>query len=222
MLHFPAFCIDNFYNNPDAIREYALSLDFNNIGPCQGRRTAPLHEINPEFSDVFAKQLLSVFYDMGRNDVQWMIRSHFHLHRVTDNSTFAKNTDQTLQVAHKYRDFVPSYESEIPTAVHLDDNSFFSGVVYLNPIAEPHAGTAIYRVVENTDPIRYGNGDIEKETVIESANFKQVYNRLVVFDGKSYHGRTGDNTQSERLTHVFFAHRINANIPTPLNRFKVL
>lgn len=222
MLHFPAFCIDNFYNNPDAIREYALSLEFNNIGPCQGRRTAPLHEINPEFSDAFAKQLLSVFYDIDRNDVKWMIRSHFHLHRITDNSTFACNTPDTKFVAHKYRDFAPTYEAEVPTAVHLDDKSFFSGVVYLNPIAEPHAGSAIYNVVENTNKIRYGNGDIEKETVMESANFRQVYNRLVVFDGKSYHGRTGDNTQSERLTHVFFAHHVDANIPTPLNRFKVL
>lgn len=222
MLHFPAFCIDNFYLNPDAIREYALSLEFNNIGPCQGRRTAPLHEINPEFSDAFAKQLLSVFYDMGRNDVKWMIRSHFHLHRITDNSTFANNTCDTQFVAHKYRDFPATYEAPVPTAVHLDDKSFFSGVVYLNPIAEGHAGSAIYNVVENTNPIRIGNGEIEKETVVESASFKQVYNRLVVFDGKSYHGRTGDNIMSERLTHVFFAHHVDANIPTPLKRFKVL
>lgn len=222
MLHFPAFCIDNFYQHPDAIREYALSLEYNNIGPCQGRRTAPLHEINPEFSDAFAKQLLSVFYDLGRNDVKWMIRSHFHLHKITDNSTFANNTCETQHVAHKYRDFPSNYEAPVPTAVHLDDKTFFSGVVYLNPIAEPHAGTAIYRVVENTNPIRIGNGEIEKETVVESAAFKQVYNRLVVFDGKTYHGRTGDNTLSERLTHVFFAQHIDGNIPTPLNRFKVL
>jgi hypothetical protein len=222
MLHFPAFCIDNFYKDPDAIREYALSLKFNTIGVCQGRRTAPLDEINSEFDSVFSKQLLSVFYDMGMNDVKWVIKSYFHLHRMTDNSGFENNTEETCHVAHKYRDFEPSYVPEVPTAVHLDDKCFFSGVIYLNPIAEPHAGSAIYKVVESTNPIRHGNGDIEKEIVVETVNFKQVYNRLVAFDGKSYHGRTGANKQSERLTHVFFAQYIGANIPTPLNRFRVL
>lgn len=221
MLHFPAFCVDNFYKDPDAIREYALSFEFNNIGACQGRRTDNLAEIAPEFHNKFCSQVLSIFYDLPRNDIRWMFKSYFHLHRITDNSTFAKNTCETEHVAHKYRDFPSSYEAPIPTAVHIDDMNFFSGVVFLNPIAEPHAGSAIYNVVEGTKPIQVDNYTT-KETVVESVNFKQVYNRLVAFDGKSYHGRTGDNTITERLTHVFFACGIQANIPTPLNRFKVL
>jgi len=217
MLHFPSFCLDNFYQNPDAVREFALSLDYNIIGKCQGRRTENLAIIAPEFHDNFCKRLLSLFYDLEKNNLFYEIRSYFHLHRKTDNSTFSHLTDDSIILAHKYKDFQPSYQAG--TSVHLDDESFASGVVFLNPIEEMHAGSAIYKVVEDKDPV-YVTNDVKKEHVKMSANYKQVYNRLVLFDGKDYHGRTGDNTQSERLTHVFFIHKLRANVPTPLNRFK--
>jgi len=223
MSHFPSFCVDNFYKNPDSVREYALSLEFNNIGKCQGRRTNNLEEINPEFHHNFCRKLLSFFYDLEKNQVKYDIKSYFHINYKTENERFNDLTEDSVILAHKYKEYRCQYEAGGPSAgtpVHLDDNSFASGVVYLNPLEELHAGSAIYRVVEKTEPV-YNTNDRYREHVKMTANFKQIYNRLVVFDGQAYHGRTGDNTQSERLTHVFFINGLWANTPTPLNRFKV-
>ena len=47
---FPILCQDDFFDNPDEIREYALSLDYKSDenGHWPGVRTRPLHEINPK------------------------------------------------------------------------------------------------------------------------------------------------------------------------------
>ena len=218
MKYFPSFCVDGFFEDPDQIRKIALEQDFNNIGACQGRRTDLLQNICPQIHDNFCKRFFSFFFDLEKNEVDWAVKTYFHLHKKTDNKNFSNLTDESHILAHKYEDFEPSYEASIPTSVHTDD-CLISGVVYLNPIAEDNAGSAIYRVVENADPV-YITNSIKKETVVMSANFKQVYNRIVGFDGACYHGRTGDNTLSERLTLVYFVLGINANIPPPLIRYK--
>ena len=47
----PTSCVDDFYEDPDSIREYALSLDYKKEkGNYPGVRTKDLSYINKDFS----------------------------------------------------------------------------------------------------------------------------------------------------------------------------
>ena len=47
----PTSCVDDFYEDPDSIREYALSLDYKKQkGNYPGVRTKDLSSINKDFS----------------------------------------------------------------------------------------------------------------------------------------------------------------------------
>lgn len=210
MLHFPAFCIDDFYENPDEVRKFALNQEYRRIGRCQGRRTRPLNEIDINFYNNFCKKLISIFYDIDTVDVNWNIETVFHIHDITDNSNYKDLNPDDLILAHRYRDEILP---EKRTSAHLDEKNLFSGVVYLNPVEEYDAGTAIYKILETRDD--------NKAMIIESGRFRQIYNRLAAFDGQTYHGRTGDNTKTERLTQVFFVKVLDSKLSTPLTRFKI-
>ena len=45
-MNIPLVSFDNFYKDPDKIREYALGLDFKTQGHFPGLRTDPIHELS--------------------------------------------------------------------------------------------------------------------------------------------------------------------------------
>ena len=56
---YPISIFDNFYNNPDAVREYALSLEYTKItGFFPGYRTECLSTINKEFWELSYQKFL--------------------------------------------------------------------------------------------------------------------------------------------------------------------
>ena len=59
---FPTTCIDNFYKDPDGIRNFALSLNYNdNSGNFPGLRTDNLNKIDAQFYKQSVNKLLSLF-----------------------------------------------------------------------------------------------------------------------------------------------------------------
>ena len=53
-MDFPILCVDDFYTNPDEVREFALSLEYNGKeGNFPGMRTKELHLINEKFFGSF-------------------------------------------------------------------------------------------------------------------------------------------------------------------------
>ena len=55
---------------------------------------------------------------------------------------------------------------------------------------------------------------------IETVRFNNVYNRLISFDGQTYHGANNFFTDKEpRLTQVFFVRSIKSKSKPPLQRF---
>lgn len=202
---FPAFCIDNFYENPDAVREFALNQTFHKMEGCLGLRTSDMKEVNPDFDNYFSKKLLSLFYNVLDPNFSYDVRNVFHKNYMDDTNRHANCTPDNLIMGAPYGS---KFKSK--TSAHLDKN-LCSGVIYLNKNEEPHAGTAIYRPVQTFE---------KHEGVLlqETGRFHQIYNRLVCIDGDTWHGRVGDNTKEDRLCQVFFVYRIGSCIPLPLNR----
>lgn len=218
MKHFPSMCIDDFYENPDEVRNFALSLDYekDEFGYWPGKRTKPLHEIDTEFFQSFCVKLFSVYYDFNFVDLKWNLLTQFQLiEPYSEQKLSAKNQGW----------------------IHLDSGYVFGGIIYLNPDIDITCGTSLYRVV-NPDVIDtwrptkenfYKNGLDENydEEILkhnsgfeETVRFNNVYNRLISFDSEVYHGANNFYTNKEpRLTQTFFISSLNSDSQPPLQRF---
>ena len=82
--------------------------------------------------------------------------------------------------------------------IHQDQNGV-SGLVYLTPDINRDAGTTIYD--EN-----------KKETLV----IKNIYNRMILYNGACFHGPT--QCVNNRLCLVFYVNRFYSVIPSPLER----
>ena len=70
MKNFPTICIDNFYSDPDIIRDFALKQEFHKslTGGWPGTRTYPIHQLDQDFFKYFTSKFLAVFYDFKQED----------------------------------------------------------------------------------------------------------------------------------------------------------
>lgn len=215
----PATVIDNFFDNPEEIREYILSLEFNAPrGSYPGYRSEQIKFINPTFYDSLRNRLLSIFYDQYRDALDVSFEAQFQL------------------IPEKFESGWVHQDSDY-------SGRNLAGVIYLTPDAPLDAGTSIYREIKspNYDHLRYRNdfyfngkiNDIEKyrrfrdefnshyETVLD---IKNVFNRLVIYDTYEFHKESaffGSSKEDSRLTIVFFMTVIPMHKSSfPLHRMK--
>ena len=201
--------VDDFFPNPDNVRQYALSLQdwhkdegFN----WPGIRTKNLHTFAEEYHNALA----------------WSVYNCMPNHIISKYDAFSKF----------HAMFHIAGEEYIGGLIHDDGNDLdFAGLVYLNPEPLENSGTSLYHHVTNqleyfTEEIRpikknfFSNPENNqfKEQFIDfmnkrSAQFakvttvENVYNRCVIYDSHSWHGANkyfGNTRENSRLTLVFF------------------
>ena len=222
---FPTVCIDNFYQDPIAVRNLAMSRPFdgpdNAIGNYPGVRSHMIYEFNPQFFDNFCKKLLSTFFDLDIcNYINWNIETYFQL--------IQPHSDPDLNKAW----------------VHKDDEYIFGGLIYLDPDADPDSGTSIGEIdFSKIDPTQFGTdqeirkqfhkGELTSPTDISeykrrinlnndcytiTAEFKNKFNRLVCFDSNQAHKASFGTSSRARLTQVFFVKTLDASSHPPMIR----
>lgn len=219
MNFFPS-CVDNFFEDPDKIREFALSLDFDQVGNYPGYRTKNLDEINQDLYNSISKKILSLFYNV-EEILDYEIDTYF-------------------QKIYSYDDNIID---EINSGwYHIDEDSISAGVIYLNSIVFPHAGTTIgvaHKFYDSSkcyfqyyirnifynnlhkDP-NFDRGEYRQIKLRHNLNFqksiefKNYYNRLVFYDNNNYHKESSfyANDNEPRLTLVFFIKKLTVkNFP---------
>lgn len=204
MYDFPVFCIDKFYENPDKVREFALHCEYRpekeGNEKYSGYRTECISTIDNIFYNKFCEKLLSVFYqNILKTD--YRILTYFCIHPLRDA--------EIKSPANRGR-------------IHTDHKSLIGGVVYLNPNPYINSGTSIYKLLKQDEDVPDAEIIIQKNKssrYIETASFKNVYNRLVGFDGKLIHGITNTYMPNDmRLSQVFFLNYLNDSKTPPLQR----
>ena len=219
---YPITVINDFYENPDAIRKFALAqkytfrheeheLDY--VYP--GCRTKDLHDLDSALQALVLKKLVSVFHLAEHDLMRWGISSSFQ------------------SVSEIYKEGV----------IHTDTNTIFAGVLFLTPNAPLNSGTSLYRknasfneskykkaCDQNTE--RFKTGQIVMKNSFHSmfdevVRVNNVYNTLILFEGDIYHAANkffGSTLNDSRLTQVFFVNKIDANKANsfPLNRTKAI
>ena len=204
---FPVLSIPHFFKEPDQVRDWALSLDYepSEHGDWPGLRSKALHEIDPDWTNAFFSKFLSVYYNFHLgDDVNFNVQAHFQ--KLTPYENQLCNQGWT----------------------HMDNNTVLAGLVYLTPNANKDAGTSLFILDKNKDSIIDSNikrnfylgkdNDVEKyvcaleeynSRFIETTRFVNNYNTLISYPGDYYH-RANNFGDGERLTLVFFIEQLSA------------
>tara|TARA_B100002019_G_C21150090_1_gene537781 strand:+ start:46 stop:702 length:657 start_codon:yes stop_codon:yes gene_type:complete len=206
---YPSIIYDNFFDNPDAVVEYAKSLEYHmNDGRWPGARTKDLSEINPELKENIARRIVNIFFPD---------RMATWYSQMTFQEVWPMHDDQ--------------YHIKNRGWIHLDCSVQFGGIIYLDKNPAEDTGTSLYRLKsthyqhtdneEKTKRRYYGGEEVSDEEYAkyfhsteeyfeETVTVKNVYNRLFLFSGNQYHGvKTFGPKGTSRLTLPFFFNWVN-------------
>ncbi len=216
---YPVTVINDFYDDPDAIRKFALAQKYaychemKNISYVfPGARTKDLFELNPALYERICKKLVSVFHIPEHDLMRWAISTSFQI------------------VGEEYGSGL----------IHQDQNTIFAGVLYLTPNAPLDSGTSLFRKNKTYNEVRYKDGGKENDERFrnkqpidlsyhsmfdEVVRVNNVYNTLILFEGDIHHCANnffGTTKENSRLAQVFFVNKIDANKESsfPIRRLK--
>lgn len=197
-----ALIIDDYFENPDEIRELALSyenyrLNNHNDGATagwRGQRTFPIRKVKNQYCSCCNQEIksYSASDEIVIQQAQKILEvcdKHFNItneysDEMVISSFFHITTEDTLQ----------SYPDFWQDRFHKDPLGPIAGVVYLTPNAPPESGTSILDGENN-----------------QFVNLENKYNRLVAYDGSRIHAPSnvfGNSKETGRLTLTFFIHNI--------------
>lgn len=205
---YPVTIVENFYENPDAIRTFALSQKYkfrhqiknvNYVFP--GARTKDLSVINKPLFENISKKIFSLFHNPEYDFLQMEIITSFQY------------------VGAEYGDGI----------IHTDSNTIFAAVLYLTPEAPLNSGTSLFKpnatfnqnqyeqALKDNDK-RFDQGKLVMDTSYhtmfdEIVRINNVYNTLILYEGRHYHAANkffGENVKNARLAQVFFVRKIDA------------
>lgn len=215
---YPVTVIENFYENPDAIRKFALAQEYTFCHERQnlqyvypGGRTKDLFDLDSSLHEKICKKLVSIFHNSEYDTMRWAISTNFQ------------------SVAEEYKEGV----------IHTDHNTIFAAVLYLTPNAPLNSGTSLFKPNKNFDEKQYQQaledndqrfraGEIAMDTGYhnmfdEIVRVNNVYNTLILYEGRHYHAANqffGKKLEDSRLAQVFFINKIDAQKQSvfPLSR----
>lgn len=183
--------IDNFYENPYEIRDFAIKqigYDTHNYHP--GKRTN-------SFATEDHKEIFSTILEpLCGKIIKFDISTHNN-----SNGTFQYNT-----------------ANDIKSWIHVDAyNTNWAGIIYLTPNAPLSGGTGFFKykdgtinsfdtkLLNNESEIQNNCRDNTKWELVSSVG--NLFNRLILFNSTQYHMSLdyfGDNIHNGRLIQLFF------------------
>lgn len=183
--------IDNFYQNPDAIRQRALSIyKGDDLRFWKGKRSPAL-----SYQDIL--HIKSRFEEILGIKITKEFRSHFHVHTAEDPLVY--HSDQLRWAAVVY--LTPDAPVECGTNLW---KSKLSGLrdQPTHVDVERH-GKSVEQLIQET----YTNALLDRSKWEMVDQFGNVYNRCVIWNGTLPHsvaGVFGHNDETGRLVQLFF------------------
>lgn len=213
----PVTVLDNFFDEPDKVRRWALQQEYlpDSEGRWPGLRSNYIHELDDPFFQLTCRKFFSQFYELREEkEIQW-------------------NVSMNFQIVHE------GYDSGW---IHSDQiTSQITGIVYLTPNSNLNGGTSIYRQKANLLQHTHRNTEhkensyLNKMSIEDAKQYKQehnsqfeetirvsnVYNRLIAFDSHLHHAAQDffGEGQDSRLTLVFFVNKLFVN-NSPIGRVR--
>jgi hypothetical protein len=220
----PITIIDDFFDDPFFVREFALSQTFSeNKENYPGFRTKKLHVLNPDMFNLFCGKLFSTWYDITSVSLNWVVSVQFQ----------------------KIPKLPQTNSLNIPW-IH-QDSAYLGGIVYLNLEEKEESGTTLYSLNEGVclqqkskemkslekikQEILSGGSpmtveEMKKINEINNKDFTPTvkvsskFNRLVCFGSEVWHAQSSfGDWEEDRLTLCFFVESVSGSgIKSPLQR----
>lgn len=193
--------VDNFYQNPDAVREFALSVEYETGGGKNWPGRDSIHEHGKEeltqmISDIVGEKLVT---------------------KPSNKCSYFRKT-QLGQYGSQDVHFDPN------------PGLIWAGVIYLTPTFHPTGGTKFWKhrqygwefaptreqaekcgIHKHEDMVEFFNTHgKERGRWLETDNISFKYNRLVMFNPLLFHSNGewfGNDDQSARLVQLLFFHK---------------
>lgn len=206
MNFYPVTVVDNFYENPDEIRRFALAQQFEYCHEIKdisytfpGSRTRDLSIIHPELFQKFCHKITSLFHNFDHDLLRWQITTSFQ--------SVTKDFERGV--------------------IHHDANTVFAAVLYLTPEPQKNSGTTLYKAGKSFDQQKYdaalsANDERFKKNQSVDTSYHQMfdeivtventYNTLILYEGHHHHSANeffGHSLETSRLAQVFFCHRVD-------------
>lgn len=173
--------VDNFYSNPEEVRNFALTLTYSEHDYHPGKRTLTFaNEMHKQHFQHVLQHVAGkiIYFPTLENPIDGVQNGAFQYTTASDRSWIHKD----------------SY------------NTNWAGIIYLTPNAPVSAGTGIFELIDGD----YANvskycRDITKWKLVN--NIGNVYNRLFLFRSDQYHMSMdyfGSTMEDGRLFQVFF------------------
>jgi len=176
------FVVDNFYENPYDVREHALQMEFmDDLDWYKGRRTKK-QTIFPNTKEKFEKII-------GQKITNW---------------------SEEYGMCGVFQ----SCNAEDALVYHYDEQQW-AGMVYLTPGAPYQCGTSLWahkdtgirHTSQGAEEVAFEGGFYDKSKFDLVDKVGNVFNRLVIFNGKCIHSASeyfGQSIEDSRLFHMFF------------------
>ena len=190
--------IDNFYDNPDSIRDLALSCEYHPEKVSKGYPNG-----NAPWPGKMSKEAYSP------NNVDAIVSKLLH-----KNLRQMRQLDSGMFRISKKTNDVGMFDNMLHADSHED--IYYAGVVYLSEDHQNTPGTIFYErnstgtdrltsIDELKEIVRLGEfNDLSKWTVLTSSNV--VYNRLIVYPASKFHGIGpvfGSTDDTARIVQLF-------------------
>jgi hypothetical protein len=181
--------IDNFYENPIEVRNFALKQEY------------------------IEHKCLEDSYCIGKRSKSFACQEHKERFQKILEPVVGKITNFPFDTDNGKFQYSTSNEH---SWVHYDrKNTNWAGVIYLTPDAPVESGTAFYQYIDgtmnanecklmNSDYIKYDK-DMTKWKLVDKVG--NIFNRLVLFDSSKYHDAVhyfGSDLYNSRLYQLFF------------------
>ena len=208
---FPTIIVDNFFDNPDFVRDYGLSLSYSKTQKnYPGIRTGQTED---NFFQFATEKMMAILYPMNYTNMVWRANQFFQKISGKDY----KNGGW----------------------IHQDHNDQLTAIVYLSKhkgcgtsICKPKAFDKAYRDWELAHK-SFLNPKVKVEKQLKAHNERfnktieidSMYNRLVMFDASQWHMANSfldDNLEEERFIMVTFFNTMECNskiLPNQMIRF---
>jgi len=219
-------CVDNFFKNPNLIRDLGLKLDKESdpSGRWPGYRSVPLWMIDENLNTQIILKILNSYFDLSYQSLSW------------------KSSEVTFQIQKGYSENSDSLLNQ--GWIHQDSGEQLAGLIYMTPDADLDTGTSLFNMKEefknnfkkNNTRLsksalylnqKINEQDYEKEITqlnnkfIEKTRFNNLYNRMIAYDSNEWHRANKLKSKNDRLTMVFFISDIELSEKTNTRLFPV-
>ena len=186
---YTSIVIDDFYSNPEEVREFALSQEFNVTGNYPGARTVPF--LNDDVKEHIGKHIVPL-----HGEIEWVMADY------TGAFQYTTSRDRSWIHADK--------NNKWAGVLYLTPNAPLTGGTGLFK----HKETGLYKIPRNEDGsvnkelTDYIYKDSQDMTKCEMMDFVgNVFNRLVIYQGDIFHTSLdyfGTDMYNGRLFQTFF------------------